>query len=105
MKTTFVIVLTLALLMVSGCSLFDDDDDNDPLVTNGNSDPDEPSPPAPSLLEQFASQSTNSEAMPITDATALKTGIDAAFGDANGMPLELQTGESLDSIIKRASGS
>ena len=104
MKTTLSILLTLALLNLSACSIFDDNDSNDPVADNSGDDPDGTNTKTPNPLEPFAAQDRNSEALEITDATTLKTGISTAFGPASGTPLALQAGESLDAVIKRATG-
>lgn len=85
----------LMALVLTGCDIFDDDDN--PVVVIGD--------PGPGGLSQISAQSANSDPLAIDDAAALGAAVTTLFGDANGDPVALQAGESLEAIIQRVSGS
>jgi len=61
--------------------------------------------PAPGItLGSIAAQAANSDAVAITDNQTLVNDITAIFGNANGEPVEVEAGDTVQDVITRAGG-
>lgn len=54
------------------------------------------------VSEQLANQDANSEPGALTDAAGIKMGIERLFGDADGEPVAIESGESISSVFGKA---
>lgn len=58
-------------------------------------------PVVKTTLEKLSGQAANSEAGPINDAVKLKSDITSLFGDADGEPILVEDGDSVQDVIDR----
>lgn len=84
------IVITLSIVGLVGCN----SGGNNTVVIDD---------PVPNQLKDLSSQGANSEPKAIDDAANLRTDINALFN--NAIPVEVESGDSIQDVISRAEGS
>lgn len=91
MKQLILIAMAISVLGMVGCH--SSDGDNNP-------------PPAPqNRLNELATQGLDNEPEDIADDANLPADITALFGSADGEPVAINSGDDIQAVLDRASGS
>lgn len=104
MKSGTLLLMTLLMLTLTACSSSN---------SGSNDEPASPEPPSdvggtPSVsngVSGFASQSADSDPLPIADLEQLQSDLGTLFGSADGSPVVILDGETANDVIQRQSDS